>query len=202
MPRLKLIHVDKRGPWCWMWNTPAKQCQNYACWSLGSFVPIHHQATHWNEDVLVVLKPEYSVMARSIPRLLASPGHQLLQYLLQDKTVLVFDVETFQLHASSKFPAMIENANILFVFLKINPAWSGLAFSQNHHLPDSKNFEILWSACMKCRRKICPNPLARLVVLLAPGCRAVGNGEPWWYGLNQSFLVWLLLEPVCKCLYA
>ena len=55
----------------------------------------------------------------------------------------------------------------------------GLAFSQNHHLPDSKNFEILWSAYMKYRRKICPNPLARLVVLLAPGRRAVGNGEPW-----------------------
>ena len=32
---------------------------------------------------------------------------------------------------------------------------------------------------MKLRRNICPNPLAGLVVLLAPGRRVVGNGEPW-----------------------
>ena len=26
---------------------------------------------------------------------------------------------------------------------------TGLSFFQNHHLPDSKNFEILWSAYIK-----------------------------------------------------
>ena len=53
-----------------------------------------------------------------------------------------------------------------------------LSFSQNQHLPNFKNFEILRFAYMKWRGKICSNPLARLVVLLAPGRRAVVNGEP------------------------
>ena len=34
---------------------------------------------------------------------------------------------------------------------------------------------LIWNK----EEKICSNPLARLVVLLAPGCRAVGNGEPF-----------------------
>ena len=41
-----------------------------------------------------------------------------------------------------------------------------------------EDFEILRFAYMKWRGKICSNPLARLVVLLAPGRRAVVNGEP------------------------
>ena len=68
------------------------------------------------------------------------------------------------------------------------PVLQGTPFLKIITCPTLKSFELLRSAYMKYRRKICPNPLARLVVLLAPGRRAVGNGEPWcWDIVNWTF---------------
>ena len=58
---------------------------------------------------------------------------------------------------------------------------SGLAVSQNIHLPDFQNLLFSIPDHIWFRRKICPNLFARRTVLLAPGRRAVGYVEPCTY---------------------
>ena len=72
-------------------------------------------------------------------------------------------------------------------WLKKNSA--GLNISTNFTCPISffswKNPALSWFAYTECRRKLCSNPLAWLVVLLALGCQAMGYVEPC-VGVDES----------------
>ena len=55
-----------------------------------------------------------------------------------------------------------------------------LDISKNFYLPDLQNSAFSRAAYIEYRRKLCLNPLAWLLVLLAPGHWAMTYIKPWW----------------------
>ena len=55
----------------------------------------------------------------------------------------------------------------------------GLPFLKIITCPTSRILKFFDLLIWNKEEKICSNPLARLVILLGPGHRAVGNSEPW-----------------------
>ena len=65
---------------------------------------------------------------------------------------------------------------------------SGIDVSKIFHLHDFKNLAFYPFAYIECRRKLCSNPLAKLVVLPSPGDQAMGYVEPCRYELEINDL--------------
>ena len=70
----------------------------------------------------------------------------------------------------------------------------GLAFSENHHLPDSQEFWN-YSICLyEIKKKNMSKSTCPTGSFTCPGCRAVGNGEPWrteeFFAIGLKLMAW------------